>query len=405
MDSLLRRVRGAAWLAAALALAGSAAAAQDTTKSAKFSVYGFAMLDAGTNTGQINPDWYDVLRPTKLPAYDNEFAVNGQAFFSVRQTRFGVKSWVPTSLGELYTIFEFDMFGVGNNAGQTTIRPRQYYGQIGHVGAGQTMSAFMDLDVFPNTLEYWGPNGMIFFRNLQIRYMPIMGPTHLVIALEAPGASADQGVYSGRIELSGIVPKFQYPDLTANYRKAMDWGYVQLGGVVRHIAWVDTATHAYNFSGSATGWGLTVSSNILIKKDAVRLQGVYGKGIQNYMNDAPVDIGLQNNFSSSTSPVIGVPLPMWSMVAFYDHTWDEKWTSSIGFSTLVIDNSDAQAPDAFHSGSYAAANIIYYPVPNMLVGLEWVWGQRTNNSDGWKYTDNRIAISFKYTFGKTFGGQ
>ena len=33
----------------------------------------------------------------------------------------------------------------------------------------------MDPDVFPNSLEYWGPTGMVFFRNVQLRYMPIMG--------------------------------------------------------------------------------------------------------------------------------------------------------------------------------------------------------------------------------------
>jgi len=31
----------------------------------------------------------------------------------------------------------------------------------------------MDPDVFPNSLEYWGPNGMVFFRTLQARYMPV----------------------------------------------------------------------------------------------------------------------------------------------------------------------------------------------------------------------------------------
>ena len=34
-----------------------------------FQMYGFAMLDAGYNFGQINPDWFDVMRPTKLPAF------------------------------------------------------------------------------------------------------------------------------------------------------------------------------------------------------------------------------------------------------------------------------------------------------------------------------------------------
>ena len=31
----------------------------------------------------------------------------------------------------------------------------------------------MDIGVFPNTMEYWGPNGMVFFRNVQVRWMPV----------------------------------------------------------------------------------------------------------------------------------------------------------------------------------------------------------------------------------------
>ena len=398
-----------------LGLAGSAAMlmilalpvqAQDaTTTKPKFEVYGFAQLDFGHQFDRINPDWYDVMRPTKLPAAAGEFGVDGQTFMSVRQTRFGVQSWVPTKAGELYSIFEFDMFGVGADAGQTTIRLRKAYGQLGKFGAGQTNSAFMDIDVFPNTLEYWGPNGMVFFRNLQVRYMPIQGASFLTIALENPGASADGGKYADRVELDSIVPKFPLPDLTAQYRHGGDWGYLQLGGIVRRIEWVDqAATPALDLSGNATGWGLSLSSNIKIKKDVLRLQGVYGEGIQNYMNDAPVDIGIQDNFSNPVTPIIGVALPMWSMVAFYDRTWNEKWTSSFGYSYLQIDNSDGQTPDAFHSGAYAAANLIYYPVPNMLVGIEYTWGERKNNTDGWVFVDNRLALSFKYSFKQTFGG-
>ena len=55
----------------------------------------------------------------------------------------------------------------------------------------------MDIDVFPNTVEYWGPAGMVFFRNVQFRYMPIQGDTRLTFALERPGASSDQGIYCG----------------------------------------------------------------------------------------------------------------------------------------------------------------------------------------------------------------
>lgn len=392
-------------LVAALAVAAAPAAAQQAATAPKFTVSGFAQLDFGHQIDRINPDWYDVMRPTKLPAFAGEFGSDGNTFMSVRQSRFGVQSWVPTKAGELYTIFEFDMFGVGSDAGQTTIRLRKAYGQLGKFGAGQTNSAFMDIDVFPNTLEYWGPNGMVFFRNIQVRYMPIQGESFLTIALENPGASADQGAYGDRIELQDVVAHFPVPDLTAQYRHGAKWGYIQLGGVLRYIGWEDQNNDAFDLSGHATGWGVTLSSNIKIQKDVLRLQGVYGEGIQNYMNDAPVDIGIQNNFSDPVSPVIGVALPMWSMVAFWDHTWSDKWTSSLGGSYLEIDNSDGQTAGAFHSGAYIAGNLIYYPAPNVLAGIEYTWGERTNNSDGWTYDDNRIALSVKYSFSQTIGGK
>src|SRR5690348_1000676 len=76
-----------------------------TTKTPEFDLYGFAMLDAGYDFGQIDPNWFDVERPTKLPAFPNEFGQNGNFFTGVRQTRFGVQALVPTKRGELKTVF------------------------------------------------------------------------------------------------------------------------------------------------------------------------------------------------------------------------------------------------------------------------------------------------------------
>ena len=125
-------------------------------------IYGFTMLDMGYDFGQNDPNWFDVMRPTKLPAFPNEFGRDGRLYAGVRQSRFGVKAYLPTSLGVVKTIFEFELFGVGNQAGETTFRLRQAWGELGPIGAGQTWSPFMDPDVFPNSLEYWGPNGMVF---------------------------------------------------------------------------------------------------------------------------------------------------------------------------------------------------------------------------------------------------
>ncbi|MFL5811321.1 MAG: DcaP family trimeric outer membrane transporter [Flavisolibacter sp.] len=377
--------------------------AQDEEKKKVMEIYGFIMMDAGYNFDQIHPDWYDVVRPTKLPSFKNQYGTNGNFFFSVRQTRLGFKNWFQTGLGELKTQFEFEMFGTGVDAGQTTIRLRHAYGELGKFGAGQTWSPFMDIDVFPNTVEYWGPTGMAFFRNVQVRYMPIQGDTRLTIALERPGASADAGTYASHIELANVKPRFPLPDLSAEYRQAFKFGYIELAGIVRRMEWQDQNTTAPDLSGKATGWGLNLSTNIKLGKKVIfRGSALTGEGIQNYMNDAPVDVALKTNVGNTTKPVEGVALPLTGAVAFVDINWSNKFSSSLGYSMIDIDNSDGQANDAFKKGQYAIANLAYYPVKNAMMVVEFQYGDRENFKDGFTSSISKVQFTFKYNFAQAF---
>ena len=368
-------------------------------------LYGFIMLDTGYDFKTNDPDWFDVVRPTKLPSFSGEFAPEGKVYYGVRQSRFGVKTSTLTRFGNLKTQFEFELFGTGVDAGQTTFRLRHAYGELGQFGAGQTWSPFMDIDVYPNSVEYWGPNGMVLFRNLQFRWMPIRNDrTQLTFAIERPGASADGGVYAERIELQGVKPKFDMPDFSWNARLIRNWGYVQLAGIFRKIGWVDlNKTPTLDLSGDAFGWGLNLTSNLKFsKKDTGKFEVIYGEGIQNYMNDAPVDIGVKNNLANSVTPIEGVALPALGAVAFLDHNWSDSFSTSIGYSILDIENSDAQKPSDFHQGHYALTNLLYHPVPNVTIGSEFVFGRRINFRDGFNVNDYRIQFSFKYDWRKVF---
>lgn len=374
-----------------------------------FQVYGFAMTDIGYDFKQIHPDWYDVVRPTKLPTYENEYGTDGNAYFSVRQTRFGVKSSTQTGLGELFTQFEWELFGTGVDAGQTTIRLRHAYGELGCIGVGQYWSPFMDIDVFPNTVEYWGPNGMAFFRNIQFRYMPIKGDTRLTFALERPGASADGGVYSEILQQQNIDAQFPVPDFSAEYRSAHDWGYVELAGIVRYMKWKDQGADSIDLSGDAIGWGLNLSSNIKItQNDIARLSVLYGAGVQNYMNDATVDVGIETT-NDPEKPVKGVAIPLLGVVAFLEHNWSDKFATAIGYSMLSMDNTNGQSYGAFKMGNYAIGNLIYYPVENVMMVAELQYGNRDNFNNleaGQEYPDGylktsdilKLQFSFKYNF-------
>ncbi len=393
------------------ATAGADSAQAQPEAKPSFEIYGFAMLDIGHDFKQINPNWFDTMRVTRLPSFENEFGRDHNTFAGVRQSRLGVRSNTSTAVGDLNTTFEFELFGTGVDEGQTTFRLRHAYGELDAFLAGQTWSPFMDPDVFPNSLEYWGPTGMVFFRNVQVRWTPVRGDHTVMLALERPGASGDQGVYADRVELEGIRPRFPLPDFSGAYKYSAGWGYARVAGMLRRIYWDDTKTDDFfDFTDNATGWGINLSSNLKAgASDTIRLQFVFGEGIQNYMNDAPVDIGIENrpviNPPVSTEPPIaGVPLPLIGFVAFLDHTWSREFSTAVGYSLTDIDNSDAQAPNAYSKGHYALGNVLYYPVPNVMVGSELQWGRRENFSDGFHSDGFKVQFSFRYNFSWKLGG-
>jgi hypothetical protein len=117
-----------------------------------------------------------------------------------------------------------------------------------------------------------------------------------------------------------------------------------------------------------------------------------------------VDIGIVNQFENTRAPIRGEPLPIVGIVAFLDHTWNELWSTAVGYSMTDIDNTDGQAPDAYRRGHYFLGNALYTPVPNVMVGGELQWGRRENFSDGFKSDGFKLQFSFKYNFSHKLGG-
>jgi hypothetical protein len=200
--------------------------------------------------------------------------------------------------------------------------------------------------------------------------------------------------------IKNVKPQYSLPDLTAEYRYGRSWGYKELAGLLRKLKWKDLDTSGIDYSGQQTGWGLNLSSGIkLLKQDMIHLQLVYGKGIENYIRDAPQDIAVRN---TNTNSIEGVALPIIGFVGFYDHYWNNKFTSTIGYSSVTINNSNGQAPNAFKMGGYAITNFIYTPVKDVMLELELQFLDRKNFSDGWTTTDPRIQFSFRFNFSKKF---
>jgi len=365
-----------------------------------FEVYGYMMTDAGYNFNAIDPDWFDVMRPTKLPKYKNQFGSEGNYFISIRQTRLGFRSSIKTKFGELKTQFDFDFFGFGKDVGQTTIHVVNAFGQLGKFIAGQTPSTFMDTEVFPVTLDYWGPSSRIFFLNIQLRYTPIQTEKErFAIALERPGATADGMDYSNSVDIRDVKPRLPLPNLATHYRRNWKWGHAQIAGIIKYLEWKDMSdSSGLDFSGRDLGWGINVSTVVNAgTRLKFKLQGEYGEGCENYIADTSPDVALQTNTEGS-APAKGKALPVWGFLAFIEIEATQKLKSSIGYSMLTIENSDLQSPDAFKRGQYALVNLRYYPVDNVLFGIEYQFGRRDNFTDGFFSVGNKIQCSFKFNF-------
>ncbi|NOZ93996.1 MAG: hypothetical protein GXP47_04525 [Acidobacteria bacterium] len=125
----------------------------------------------------------------------------------------------------------------------------------------------------------------------------------------------------------------------------------------------------------------------------------YGEDGENYMNDATSDIGTAASPGNAVKPLAGELIPVWGVVAFYDFNWNERWTSSLGFSIISLDNGSFDAtPDTFDEGRYALANVLYHPTPALMIGGELQYGYRENYSDGWDYDELRVQFSARYRF-------
>jgi nucleoside-specific outer membrane channel protein Tsx len=120
------------------------------------------------------------------------------------------------------------------------------------------------------------------------------------------------------------------------------------------------------------------------------------------MNDATVDVGSVFNPGNTANPIDGEAISMLGISAFVDTNWNDRMSTTIGYSMLDTDPTNGMAPSAFKHGDYALANVMFYPVKNVMFGPEIQYGRRENNSDGFTSDDFRIQFTVKYNFGHTF---
>jgi len=308
----------------------------------------------------------------------------GETNFCVNTSRLSLESRTPTQAGQVKTFISMDLYG---DALSTSPEPRlrQAYAELsgalwgGDILLGQAWGTYVDLEAWPNILDFEGPGSAIAVRQPMVRWSKrTSAHTNFQIALEQPG----DGSVDGADMLTG------WPDLVTNLKWSFTGGsHLRGAGILRDIRVSADDQPAE----STTGWGIAGSGKVaLTAHNNLVFEVSYGKGVGAYYNDGPL-----NGVYDPTASKIML-LPLFAYYVGFEHDWSEKLTSTVLYSALKVDNLDSQPDETGHKSAYFSLNLIWHATPQQMYGIEFLSGGRRDKG-GAEGTDNRIQLTGHYS--------
>ncbi len=333
------------------------------------------------------------LDPTAIPvgptAGNNE---RNQVKFGARESRLFVKTNTPTSVGDLNTHVEFDFYGADGNESVSNshgFRLRHAYGTLGNFLAGQTWTNFMNPAALPDTLDFGGPVGQIFDRQAQVRWtQPFGGPGSATSGLWSVGLENPEAVVQIPGGASFRADTDRLPDVTGQVLFNTSIGKISVHGLVRQVR-VDSKAPAV--VDEKLGGAVSVAGVIpTVGKDDFRFTASAGNAIGRY-SDGFFPDGVVGSDGQIRLP------KQWGWFAAYRHYWFDQLRSNLVLSTAG-ENNPAGAPATTNKSTRSAhLNLIWSPVANSDLGLEYIYADR-KTEDGLKGNLNRLQASAKYAF-------
>ncbi len=374
-------------------------------------LYGFVELNYVHDFKGDNSDSdYSTFAPYMPLKGTADYARKNRDYLTARTSRLGLETGTPTKWGVLSAKIEGDFNNeprTGNSAQYGSVanlftqqatssygfRVRQAYGQFGGLLAGMTWSTFMDVDNYPETVDFNGAIGNTFVRQPQLRYTygtPYQG--NFTVALE--NSSAYVLDESSGLPVASSLSRM--PDLVLRWDKGFEWGSMSVRGVTQELR-VDDGAGA---KAATRGWG--AGSSALIKTvgdDYLVLAVTYGDGIGRYLNYVEGAIFDSANKKILMERALGV------MAGYQLKTSDVLRFNFVYGMTRHLDNgyTDFIRAVGFDAGRFginrqvqqAHVGFIYNPVRSVDLGLEGIWSFRKTLA-GQSGDDLRTNLSFKY---------
>ena len=318
----------------------------------------------------------------------------GSSVFNInaKGSRLSIDVRAPKVAGTPRFYFENDFYGSGSS--EFNFRVRHIYGQIYNIIVGQTFSVFEDPDIWPDTVDFEGPNSQLSNRQPLVRYqLPLSEQWTLNFGLEQPG-SQPADYYDGATTTS-VSGDNRAPDGGVNARwELAKVGHVQFSSIFRGIGSKKFSAGGQDFdSDSVFGWGLNLGGGFhVLERDSVQAQVTYGEGIGSYGNDTSffkTDAAFDEDGDLVALPYFGVMLG-------YTHWWFEQWRSSVSYGYVNMDSEISQGPDAYEQTHYASLNLVWQIRKRLSVGLEGLYGrnevQSGEDGDAWRV---QVGVIYK----------
>ena len=330
----------------------------------------------------------DLVVPSTIAVGDgsnsDQAVFDGHAKFS----RIWFKPTLHTPVGEMFAYIETDFNSaaderIANQAAQG-LRHAFFNWKIDErnsILAGQTWTTFLNPKLFPSTNDFLGStSGAIFARQAQLRWThAFSGSRKLHLAVENPSSTLINGDRSDDDN--------QVPDLVARYENQYKSLSYSFSAIVREIAFTDDEDEIeseFGFGWSVAGlWKTQGKSNLKFTVSGGHLGryialGSFRDGV--ILDDGDID----------TTTVLGG-------FAAYEHYWTPKWASTFLVGLSEADNPDAAGEEITKKVSNYSANLLYYPVPALSLGVEFIHAEREleNGVDG---DLDRLQFTGKFRF-------
>jgi hypothetical protein len=324
--------------------------------------------------------------PSKVPL-DSASVADSALRMHAQQSRLGIFTSTPTDYGPMNIRIETDFFGSGGNESYSNsygLRVRRAYGELGNLLAGQEWSTFIDLNSYPETIDFGGPAGSLFIRQAQIRWTQPFASGSLQFALENPESTFAPQDGSAPKDGSG-----EYlPDAVIRANLETSFGHFSIAGLGRQLIVDDDIDNDETYGGALSLTGAIP----LLDKDKLVMMLNYGNALGRYMEAEFADA-----FIDPVTHKIETTA-QWGGLVSYQHFWLDNLRSTLVYSYAERDNDLDFVADTVDSKYQSIhANLMWSPVSRVNLGLEYIYATREveNGDDG---DINRLQLGFQYSF-------